>query len=135
MSPVVRHPSLMIYTLSNEMSKHNPDWAPFLRKCCMSHLKKWDPNRAYIGNAGFGLGLGGEIFDAHPYSGWYHGTFLDYLSERSDQRKKKLKQPWTYTECVGAYTVADGRFNVIDKQLAATLTWTGHASNQTQLGD
>lgn len=133
---IVRHPSMVIYTLSNEMSKQNPDWAVFL-KACSRQLKDWDPNRAHIGNCGFGLGMGGDIYSSHPYNGWYSGSFLDFLRYRGDDRKPEQitpGQPWMLTECVGSYTVSDGRFNIIDKQLAAQLAWTGNAPNQTELG-
>ena len=133
---MVRHPSAVIYVLSNEMSKANPDWPVFLTRCS-TLLKDWDPTRSHIGNAGFGLGLGGDIYSSHPYNGWYGGTFLDFLRYRGDRRKAEEitpGQPWMLTECVGSYTVSDGRFNVIDKQLATQLAWSGHAANQTELG-
>ena len=34
-------------------------------------LEAWDPSRAVLGDAGFGEGLGGQIFDDHTYYGWY----------------------------------------------------------------
>ena len=41
-------------------------------------LRLLDSTRPVIGNAGFGRGEGGEIFDIHPYYGWYHGNNTDW---------------------------------------------------------
>ena len=50
----VRHPSIVIYVLSNEMPYHGKSGQAvheFLTKA-YEHLSEWDHTRAYIGNAG-----------------------------------------------------------------------------------
>ena len=75
------HPSHVILILSNELdiagqAGHWGD-APYARQyaellsAVTERLVAFDSERAYLGNAGFGEGLGGQIFDDHTYYGWY----------------------------------------------------------------
>ena len=130
-----RHPSIMIYILSNELptsGERGKAFHEFLTNAC-NDLKRWDPTRLYIGNAGYGEGREGDVKDVHRYWSWYYNTFLTFLNLRD----KKLfgdpdaVQPVTFTECVGNYTGPRGDYNIImSKQLGAQLNWTGHSTNQ-----
>ncbi|MDR1666640.1 MAG: glycosyl hydrolase family 2 [Bacteroidales bacterium] len=138
LGPFVRHPSMMIYTLSNEMpyeGKIGEQYAEFLSQA-YSMLKEWDPNRLYIGNAGYGLGKCGDIYDVHRYWGWYYNTFLTYMNMRDEKmwQNEGKAQPVTFTECVGNYTGVDGRYNLCSrtKQPGAQKCWTGHAPDSLQ---
>ncbi|MGD8236962.1 MAG: glycosyl hydrolase family 2 [Armatimonadota bacterium] len=130
----VRHPSMVIYVLTNEVpykGELGEQYMDFLGRVHET-LREWDPNRLHIGNAGFGRGLAGDIRDGHPYWGWYHGDFLNYYRLRRDESPRPgPPQPWTFTECVGCYTGPDGRFNIGGKLLAAQEFWTGHAPDQS----
>jgi hypothetical protein len=64
------HPSHVILILSNEVGLDDtPSWqsgksadAGFLRNIAAA-LARWDPTRVYLGDAGFGLGRGGQVVD------------------------------------------------------------------------
>jgi hypothetical protein len=130
-----KHPSVVISILSNEMPRRGAEGEAFGKFFDEVHasLRQWDPNRLYIGNAGFGGGRGGEINDAHPYWGWYGGDFLTNYSRLQDRGSgRQAEQPWTFTECVGAYTTPEGRFSVAGKLLGTSLTWTGHCAEQAE---
>jgi beta-galactosidase len=126
------HPSFVIRVLSNEMPRPQGEtgegFQKFFKKV-HEELQAWDPNRADIDNAGFGLGLAGNIYDLHTYMGWYNGTHHSYNKFRHDLRKlagfPSPKQPITFTECVGAYTDHMGRAVGNGKQVAASLRWLG----------
>lgn len=99
-------------------------------------LRDWDPNRAYIGNAGYGFGRSGDICDIHRYWGWYYNSFLSFYTLRDPGicwRKGRV-QPITLTENTGNYTGVDGRFNLVSasKQPDSQLNWTGHAPEREQ---
>lgn len=129
----VRHPSVVINILSNEMPWRGALGDAFTRffdRACRA-LRAWDPNRLLIANAGFGRGRSGDINDQHPYAGWYGGTFLGYLQYRAVTGRV---QPITLSETVGAYTQPDGRFQIAGKQLAAALTWAGHSATPQRDG-
>jgi hypothetical protein len=130
----VRHPSVVIYILTNEVpykGELGEQYMGFLRRAHET-LREWDPNRLHIGNAGFGRGLAGDIRDGHPYWGWYSGDFLNYYRLRQDEDPRPgPAQPWTFSECVGCYTGPDGRFDIGGKLLAAQEFWTGHAPDQS----
>jgi beta-galactosidase len=130
----VSHPSVVIYILTNEVPYKGDlgeQYMPFLSRVHET-LRKWDPNRLYIGNAGFGGGLAGDIRDGHPYWGWYSGDFLGYYRLRQDENPRPgPAQPWTFSECVGCYTTPDGRFDVGGKLLCAQEYRTGHAADQS----
>ena len=89
------HPSFVILILSNEVDIAGPmgHWgaAPAaaayaqLLASVTEQLLAFDSTRAYLGDAGFGEGLGGEIFDDHTYYGWYQG----------DPEVRKLEHPRT----------------------------------------
>ncbi len=131
-TPWVRHPSVVMYILSNEMPSRGDvgeAYTVWLRRAYVT-LRRWDPTRLFIGNAGFGQGRAGDIFDMHPYWGWYGGDFTTCLRLRTDTRGGS--QPWTLSECVGAYTTDTGAFNVRSKLLAASLAAAGHAADQSQ---
>jgi beta-galactosidase len=122
----VRHPSVVINILSNEMPARGPvgeAYAVFLDRAYKT-LRSWDPNRLYIDNAGFGHGRSGDINDQHPYDGWYGGNFVSYYRYRTPSPKV---QPITLSETVGAYTQAQGDFQINGKQLAPALAWAGHS--------
>jgi beta-galactosidase len=129
------HPGIVIYILSNELptsGARGAAFSKFLTRAC-AELKKWDPTRQYIGNAGYGEGREGDIQDVHRYWGWYYNTFLTFYNLRNQKLfgdPSKI-QPLTFTECLGCFTGPNGEFNIIvRKQLGAALTWTGHSANQ-----
>lgn len=117
-----RHPSVIIRILSNEMPE--AVFNNFLVKQC-SALAAWDPTRLCLGNAGFGGGRSGDLADAHPYSGWYGGTFTGVAFAAAVQQDPSLDLPYTASECVGAYTGPAGTFDLNGKQLCAALMHGG----------
>ena len=134
-STYASHPSIVIYILSNELptsGARGAAFSKFLTRAC-AELKKWDPTRQYIGNAGYGEGREGDVQDVHRYWGWYYNTFLTFYNLR-DQKlfgDPSKTQPLTFTECLGCFTGPNGEFNIIvRKQLGAALDWTGHSANQ-----
>jgi hypothetical protein len=126
-------PSVVIWVLSNElpsaMGETGKQYTTFMRQC-YEGLKKWDPTRAYIENAGFGLGQAGTVNDFHVYVGWYNGTAKSAYKFRDDLRlmadMPSPIQPMTFTECIGAYTDELGRMPAEGKQVSASLTWAGN---------
>ncbi|MBW3553171.1 MAG: glycosyl hydrolase family 2, partial [Gemmatimonadetes bacterium] len=143
--PLVNHPSVVIYVLSNEqaapeisyLSRGAEEVERFLTSV-YRELSGWDPNRAYIGNAGYGFGRSGDICDIHRYWGWYYNSFLSFYTLRDPGicwRKGRV-QPITLTENTGNYTGVDGRFNLVSasKQPDSQLNWTGHAPEREQAG-
>ena len=131
----VRHPSIVIYILSNEMpfkGKGGDEVHAFLNKM-FDRLAAWDHTRLYIGNAGYGQGREGDINDVHRYWGWYYNTFLTYFNIRDEKLfgDYTKNQPLTFSECVGNFTGPNGAYNDIErKQLAAQLCWTGYSPDQ-----
>lgn len=141
--PIMHHPSLVIYALTNEVPFNGEiarKWVQFL-DYAYTKLRIWDPNRLYIGNAGYGLGKSGDICDLHRYWGWYYASPFTFLNIRDyDQITFPGKvQPLTFTECVGNYTGPDGRYNLTPdhKNPVSQQNWTGHApqNQQAQLAD
>lgn len=133
----VRHPSIVIYILSNEMpykGQRGAAFTEFLNRA-HEHLRRWDATRLYIGNAGYGEGFSGDVRDVHRYWGWYYNTFLTYYNLRDENLfgdPNKI-QPFTFTECVGNFTGPRGDYNIVmRKQLAPQLNWTGHSPNQIE---
>jgi beta-galactosidase len=132
-APFVHHPSLMIYSLTNEVPFRGEiaqQWVDFL-DYTYENLREWDPTRLYIGNAGYGYGKSGDICDLHRYWGWYYSSPYTYLHIRdydSITFPDKI-QPLTFTECVGNYTGPDGRYNLTPnhKNPVSQKKWTGHA--------
>jgi len=124
------HPSVMIYVLTNEVDYKSKEstYKQFLSRI-HSDLRALDPTRPVIGNAGFGRGEPGEIYDVHHYYGWYAGSAVDwYASFRSFvDAADKANKPLTLTECVGAYTCDSGEFETMSKQMATMLQWVGTA--------
>lgn len=140
-STYVRHPSVIIYVLTNEVPgpvRSKPEWHEFLTKID-ARINEWDPTRLVIGNAGYGLGGEGDINDVHRYWGWYYNSFLTYYNLRDSVKlfgESTDRQPLTFSECVGSFTSPLGTFNLIfRKQLAPQLGWTGHAGEQKELGE
>lgn len=141
LGPLSPHPSVVIYVLSNEMPYSGESgelWHHFLEDC-YTELVKWDSTRAYIGNAGYGLGKEADIYDVHRYWGWYYNTFLTFLNLRDgDIWKNPGKvQAITFTECVGNYTGIDGAYNLCSrtKQPGSQKCWTGHSPADEQSGE
>lgn len=141
--PLVNHPSVVIYVLSNEQaapeisykSRGHEEIERFLTNV-YRELRRWDDTRPYIGNAGYGFGRSGDVCDLHRYWGWYYNSFLSYYTLRDPHvcwRSDRV-QPITLTEAVGNYTGVDGRFNLVSrsKQPDSQLNWTGHAPDSEQ---
>ena len=128
----VRHPSIIVYVLTNEMPYKGKDAAAvhdFLTRA-HEHLAKWDHTRLYIGNAGYGEGREGDLNDVHRYWGWYYNSFLTFLNLRDPKLvgEYEKNQPLTFSECVGNFTGPTGAYNYIEKkQVASALGWTGTA--------
>jgi len=122
------HPSYAIYVLSNEVN--HEAYAGYLEQV-REDLRLLDPTRLVIGNAGFGRGEGGEIFDIHPYYGWYHGNNTDwYRLARVLREADAAGKPLTLSECVAAYTSDAGPFQTMTKQMPTVLLWTGPVADQ-----
>lgn len=138
--PLHSHPSVCIYVLSNEQpyrGKAGEQMNEFLEHVWQV-LREWDPTRLYIGNTGFGHGIGGEIWSMHPYHGWYGGSFLglyrkrDYPTPAQQQTYPSVflpdgggVKPLILTECVGTYPNSTDGFRMENKQYAAALRWGG----------
>jgi beta-galactosidase len=142
-APQANHPSVVIYTLSNEQAA--PE-IPYLTKGAAAidrfltivhdSLSRWDDTRLYIANAGYGFGRASEICDIHRYWGWYYNSFLSFYTLRDPHVcwRTDTPQPITLTENTGNYTGPDGRFNLVSdtKQPESQLNWTGHAPDAEQ---
>src|SRR4051812_23962141 len=134
----VRHPSIIIYILTNEMpygkSREAAAVHDFLTRA-FDVLSQWDHTRLYIGNAGYGAGHEGDINDVHRYWGWYYNSFLTYYNIRDPHLfgESEKNQPFTFSECVGNFTGPTGAYNYIEKkQLASAMGWTGQALDQAK---
>ena len=126
------HPGVVIYVLSNEVDYKTPasTYLKFLTEV-REDIRAMDPTRPVIGNAGFGHGKPGEIFDVHRYAGWYYGSICDWYSDSSGflAEARRANQPFTLTECVGAYTDDAGDFETMSKQLCTMTKWVGTAKD------
>lgn len=143
LGPLVNHPSVTVYVLSNEqadreigyLSAGADEIGAFLKQAYDS-LHAWDPTRPYITNAGYGFGRSGDICDLHRYWGWYYNSFLSFYTMRYPATcwRTPVAQPMTMTENTGNYTGVDGRFNLVSntKQPDSQLNWTGHAPDGEQ---
>lgn len=138
-TPLSFHPSVVIYVMSNEMpydGVKGERWHDFLQSC-YGQLVKWDSTRAYIGNAGYGMGREADVYDVHRYWGWYYNSFLTFLNLRDAEawQNPSGEQAITFTECVGNYTGIDGAYNLCSrtKQPGSQKCWTGHALPRTSL--
>ncbi len=127
------HPSVVIYTLSNEMAttgKTGKAYMDFLSRVHKELKSDWDDTREYIGNAGYGLGRAADVYDVHRYWGWYYNSWLTFLNLRDVQmwQNPGKTQAVTFSECVGNYTGIDGRYNLCSrtKQPGSQKCWTGH---------
>ncbi len=126
------HPGVVMYVLTNEVDYKTPGstYLSFISKV-REDIRAWDPTRPVIGNAGFGRGKPGEIYDIHRYAGWYHGNIMDWYADGSGflAEARKTNQPFTITECVGAYTNDAGDFETMTKQLCTMTRWMGTSAN------
>ncbi len=141
--PLVNHPSVVIYVLSNEQADSE---VPYLNAgaaginrflaTVYDSLRTWDRSRLYIANAGYGFGRVGEVCDLHRYWGWYYNSFLSFYTLRDPRIcwRSEQAQPITMTENTGNYTGVDGRFNLVPntKQPDSQLNWTGHSPDSEQ---
>lgn len=143
LGPLVNHPSVVVYMLSNEQADKEIPYLSrgaagidrFLHQAYDS-LHAWDASRLYIANAGYGFGRAGDICDLHRYWGWYYNSFLSFYVMRDPKvcfRTDRV-QPMTMTENTGNYTGPDGRYNLVPatKQPDSQLNWTGHAPQSEQ---
>ncbi|MDH7570042.1 MAG: glycoside hydrolase family 2 TIM barrel-domain containing protein, partial [Armatimonadota bacterium] len=120
---LANHPSVVIYVLTNEVSYSSTGYRQFLARV-REDIRLLDPTRPVIGNAGFGRGEPGEIYDLHPYWGWYSGNPCDWYRLEQELRKADAAgKPLTLSECVGAYTTDSGEFMTQSKQMATHLRW------------
>jgi hypothetical protein len=139
LGPISHHPSLIIYAMTNEVSYRGASaqrWEKFLTYA-HKKLKAWDPDRLFIGNAGYGYGKSADICDLHRYWGWYYSSPFTFLKIRDNGNIipfDKGVQPVTFTECVGNYSGPDGRYNLTPdhKNPVSQLCWTGHAAQSDQ---
>ncbi len=139
----VNHPSVVIYTLANEVADAEVHYQSagaaamgrFLQTMYDS-LHVWDPTRLVIANAGYGFGRTGDVCDMHRYWGWYYNSFLSFYTLRDPNVcwRGRTGQPITMSENTGNYTGGDGRFNLVSdtKQPDSQLNWTGHAPDAEQ---
>ena len=139
----VNHPSVVIYTLANEVADAEVHYQSagatamgrFLQTMYDS-LHVWDPTRLIIANAGYGFGRAGDLCDMHRYWGWYYNSFLSFYMLRDPGVcwRGRTDQPITMSENTGNYTGGDGRFNLVSdtKQPDSQLNWTGHAPDAEQ---
>lgn len=125
---LANHPSVVIYYLANEVSRVAYD--SFLA-AIREDIRLLDPTRVVIGNAGFGKGQGGEVYDHHRYLGWYYGNAHDWyeLNETLDL-SEAAGQPLTVSEYVAAYTSDAGIFQTLSKQMSTMLRWAGVGIDQ-----
>jgi len=128
---LANHPSVVIYVLTNEVDYKKTAYKDFLTEI-REEVRMLDPTRPVIGNAGFGLGEPGELFDVHPYSGWYSGNISDWYGvySRYLTQADKAGKPLTLSECVGAYTSDAGLFLTMSKQLVTMMRWNGPVEDQ-----
>lgn len=126
------HPGVVIYVLSNEVDykSKTSTYKAFLTTV-REDVRSMDPTRPVIANAGFGHGQPGEIYDVHRYAGWYYGSVCDWYNDVTGYiaEANKANQPFTMTECVGAYTSDAGDFLTMTKQLPTMTKWVGTAKD------
>ncbi len=128
------HPSVIINVLANEMPGrgHYGEVFDTFLDSVYGELRKWDPTRLYLTNAGLCGDRTGDLIDWHSYLGWSTGNFLGYYELR---RMAKPIKPLTFSESVGAYTEPGGRFRIFGRQLAAALAWGGCATNPVAVAE
>jgi hypothetical protein len=137
LEPLVNHPSVVIYVLSNELASRDiiqttagADTTAAYMFHVYKVLRDWDSTRAYIGNAGYGYGREGYLCDMHHYWAYYYNTALSYYTLRDPKTcwRTDRKQPITISEGVASYTGGDGRFNIVSgsKQMSSALAFGGH---------
>ncbi|MBN2642202.1 MAG: hypothetical protein JXR78_11140 [Victivallales bacterium] len=122
------HPSVVIQVLSSNVGTTQAgrdtyyDW---LERLCR-RLQAWNPGSIFLASAGAPACKAGEINDMHFYSGWYYGSFLDYLNLRKPEADVSgSDRPFTLSECVGAFTSTSGGFPIKPGQTPAALCWGG----------
>jgi len=125
---LANHPSVTIYYLTNEVDRAAYD--SFL-EAIRAYVAEIDPTRPVIGNAGFGRGQGGEIYDHHQYTGWYSGNPHEWYNLKSTLALADAAgKPLTVSECVAAYTCDSGVFQTMSKQMSNHIRWSGPVSGQ-----
>ena len=120
------HPSVVIHVLSQKIPNIGRQGRAFhdLFSRAYRELKRWDPGRLVVSNAGTGDDRWGDLIDVHVYSGWYEGTFVDYLRL---SRELLEPMPVLLSECVGAATGPADRFRADGAELGPSLAWGGHS--------
>jgi len=120
------HPSVAIHVLSQKMPHRGEQGLAFhkLLSPIYRELRRWDPSRLVVSNAGVSDDRLGDLVDKHLYSGWYQGSFVDYMGLARESLKP---MPLLVSECVGAATGAAGRFRVSGADLGPSLAWGGHS--------
>lgn len=128
---LINHPSVTIYILTNEVTRTAYD--TFL-EAIREDIRLLDPTRPVIGNAGFGKGQGGEVYDYHQYLGWYWGNAHDWY-QLNDTLKlaDAAGKPLTISEFVAAYTSDAGVFQTLSKQMGTMLRWAGPCEDQSEI--
>ncbi len=120
---IANHPSVTIYILTNEVTRTAYD--SFLT-AIREDIRLLDPTRPVIGNAGFGKGQGGEIYDHHQYLGWYSANAHEwYALNDTLSLAEAAGKPMTISEYVAAYTSDAGVFQTRSKQMSTMLRWAG----------
>jgi beta-galactosidase len=122
-----RHPSIMIYVLSNELPTSGTRGKAFHEFLSKAHreLKAWDDTHLYIGNAGYGEGREGDVCDVHRYWGWYYNSFLTYYNLRDPYLYNHLGEGWreaAYDEDAGDVAAK----NAAKKPVAPTPASASH---------
>ena len=130
---LANHPSVVIYVLTNEVDYTTTKYLDLLTRV-REDIRQLDPTRPVIGNAGFGGGKPGEVYDVHCYYGWYAHNFHDWYRVYADylDRAGKAGQPLTVTECVGSYTSDAGLFLTMSKQMCTMMRWIGASEDPRQ---
>jgi beta-galactosidase len=125
------HPSVVMHVLSQKMPNRGEQGRAFhkLLAPVYRELRRWDPSRLIVSNAGVGDDRLGDLIDRHVYSGWYEGSFADYMGLAQESLKP---MPVLLSECVGAATGAGGRFSVSGADLGPSLAWGGHAERPAE---
>jgi len=125
---LANHASVTIYYLTNEVNRTAYD--TFLESI-RAYIGQIDPTRPVIGNAGWGKGQGGEIYDHHQYTGWYYGNAHEWYNLKNTLALADAAgQPLTISEHVAAYTSDAGIFQTMSKQMSNHLRWSGPVSGQ-----
>ncbi|MEW6203413.1 MAG: glycoside hydrolase family 2 TIM barrel-domain containing protein [bacterium] len=98
------HPSIIIWSLANEISTYEPPSRDFIRRLNKT-AKKWDPTRyttvAIAGNPYTPVDYVSGIVDVvsiNEYFGWYYGQIEDLDKFLDKYHKKFLRKPFVISE-------------------------------------